>query len=411
MAAASSFIRRGRPATTGIAAAGKAALGGGYPVGGIVLLLEDPLSPLHLILLRYFLSQGLSHSHPLLLLSPLPDPQAFLATLPAPAEGKAGSGAHAGPGGRAGPGGLSGPHGLGGPQEERRSGGTGGGESVGEGGKGGDGLRIAWQYKHLAPQFTGVGSGGAVGASVPYCTEFDLRTPLSRPSLRHAQQLCTCVPMGGSCRPLVPTQQVLLSLHLGGLQELVIEAWKGEEEEAEVAGEGERGGGRVGRIGVHSLGAPPALLLSGNDAQVLAWLQWLKGCVRTLPVTVPVTVPRDEGIVPPHVLLRLQHAADVVLAMEALEEDNAEMASGISDYKDALGLIRIRKVSVQNSLVPRMPAVTTLVLRAVNRKRQIVVEEAHPPPIDATGGAGGSSSGGGSVGCGSSGGGSNALDF
>ncbi|CAI5503815.1 unnamed protein product [Closterium sp. Naga37s-1] len=177
--------------------------------------------------------------------------------------------------------------------------------------------------------------------------------------------------------------------------------------------EGE-GGGKVGRIGVHSLGAPPALLLTGNDAQawqVLAWLQWLKGCVRTLPVTVLVTVPRDEGIVPPHVLLRLQHAADVVLAMEALEEDNAELASGISDYKDALGLIRVRKVSVQNSLVPRMPAVTTLVLRAVNRKRQIVVEEAHPPPIDATGGAAGSSGGGGSVGCGSSGGGSNALDF
>ncbi|CAI5966688.1 unnamed protein product [Closterium sp. NIES-64] len=262
----------------------------------------------------------LSHSHPLLLLSPLPDPQAFLATLPAPAEGKAGSGALAGPVGRAGPGGLSEPQGLGWSQEERRAGGVGRGESVGDGGGGGDGLRIAWQYKHLAPQFTGVGSGGAAGASVPYCTEFDLRTPLSRPSLRHAQQLCTCVPLwvdaltagtGGSC-----TQQ-------------------------ELAQNGDSGA------------------TSGDDAltwQVLAWLQWLKGCVRTLPVTVLVTIPRDEGVIPPHVLLRLQHAADLVLAMEALEEDNAELASGISDYKDALGLIRIRKVSMQNSLVPRMPA-------------------------------------------------------
>ncbi|CAI5476672.1 unnamed protein product [Closterium sp. Yama58-4] len=293
-------------------------------------------------------------------------------------------------------------------------------------------------------------SGGAVGASVPYCTEFDLRTPLSRPSLRHAQQLCKCVPMGvdgltagrkGSCTQQEPqngdsgptsgfTQDFfgrvsgfLSSLDSNNPADAVPPAPGGS------LGAGSRGvgrggggggggwgerGGRVGRIGVHSLGSPPSLLLSGNDAQswqVLAWLQWLKGIVQTLPVTVLVTVPREEGVIPPHVLLRLQHAADVVLAMEALEEDNAELASGISDYKDALGLIRIRKVSVQNSLVPRMPAVTTLVLRAVNRKRQIVVEEAHPPPIDATGGAAGSGSGGSSVGCGSSGGASNALDF
>ncbi|CAI5990678.1 unnamed protein product, partial [Closterium sp. NIES-65] len=457
-------------------------VGGGYPVGGIVLLIEDSLSPLHLILLRYFLSQGLSHSHPLLLLSPLPDPQAFLATLPAPAEGKAGSGALAGPVGRAGPGGLSEPQGLGWSQEERRAGGVGRGESVGDGGGGGDGLRIAWQYKHLAPQFTGVGSGGAAGASVPYCTEFDLRTPLSRPSLRHAQQLCTCVPLwvdaltagtGGSCTQQELAQNGDSGATSGFTQDLFgrvsgflssldsnVPADAASSAPGGSTGAGLRGvgggggggsgeaGGRVGRIGVHSLGAPPSLLLSGDDAlvgldhmplvssdtffyfskmhslgappslrlsgddaEVLAWLQWLKGCVRTLPVTVLVTIPRDEGVIPPHVLLRLQHAADLVLAMEALEEDNAELASGISDYKDALGLIRIRKVSMQNSLVPRMPAVTTLVLRAVNRKRQIVVEEAHPPPIDATGGAAGSSGRGGSVGCGSSGGGSNALDF
>ncbi|CAI7843690.1 unnamed protein product [Closterium sp. NIES-54] len=308
-----------------------------------------------------------------------------------------------------------------------------------------EGRRAGAPYECLVDAFTGVGLGGPVGASVPYCTEFDLRAPLSRPSLRHAQQLCTCVPMGvdavmmigtdGNCAQQAQQQHqqqqqqhqgeeegsgpasdftqgffgrvsgFLSSIDSptpGGSTGIGERGMEGRGGGSGGGGRGGEGGGRVGRIGVHSLGAPPALLLSGNDAQawqVLAWLQWLKGCVRTLPVTVLVTVPRDEGIVPPHLLLRLQHAADVVLAMEALGEDNAEMASGISDYKDALGLIRIRKVSVQNSLVPRMPAVTTLVLRAVNRKRQIVVEEAHPPPIDATGGAAGSSGGGGSVGC------------
>ncbi|CAI5496590.1 unnamed protein product [Closterium sp. Naga37s-1] len=306
-----------------------------------------------------------------------------------PTEGKAGSGALAGPVGRAGPGGLSEPQGLGWSQEERRAGGVGGGESVGEGGKGGDGLRIAWQYKHLAPQFTGVGLGGPVGASVPYCTEFDLRAPLSRPSLRHAQQLCTCVPMGVDAVMMIGTDGNCAQQAQQQHQQQQQQQHQGEEEGSGPAsdftqgffgrvsgflssidsptpggstgigergmegrgggsgggGRGGEGGGRVGRIGVHSLGAPPALLLSGNDAQ----------CFECAAETEAAACSRRG-------------------AGDALE-------------------------------------VTTLVLRAVNRKRQIVVEEAHPPPIDATGGAAGSSGGGGSVGCGSSGGGSGALDF
>ena len=58
-------------------------LGGGLPLGTLLLVLEDSFAPLHLILLRYFLAQGISHSQPLLLAAPLPSPQAFLGTLPA----------------------------------------------------------------------------------------------------------------------------------------------------------------------------------------------------------------------------------------------------------------------------------------------------------------------------------------
>lgn len=56
-------------------------LGGGVPLGCLLLIEEDPFSPLHLILLRYFLAQGVAHRHRTLLCCPLPSPEAFLATL------------------------------------------------------------------------------------------------------------------------------------------------------------------------------------------------------------------------------------------------------------------------------------------------------------------------------------------
>ena len=58
-------------------------IGGGIPVGSLVMIMEDNEAPHHMLLLRYFMAQGIVHSQPLFFASPLPSPQAFLGTLPA----------------------------------------------------------------------------------------------------------------------------------------------------------------------------------------------------------------------------------------------------------------------------------------------------------------------------------------
>lgn len=63
-------------------------LGGGFPLGSLVMVMEDPEAPHHMLLLRNFMSQGLVHGQPLLYASPSKDPRGFLGTLPSPALSK-----------------------------------------------------------------------------------------------------------------------------------------------------------------------------------------------------------------------------------------------------------------------------------------------------------------------------------
>lgn len=59
-------------------------LGGGFALGSLVMIMEDPEAPHHMLLLRNFMSQGLVHHQPLIYASPANDPKGFLGTLPNP---------------------------------------------------------------------------------------------------------------------------------------------------------------------------------------------------------------------------------------------------------------------------------------------------------------------------------------
>nr|POF10191.1 isoform 2 of elongator complex protein 4 [Quercus suber] len=63
-------------------------LGGGFPLGSLVMVMEDAEVPHHMLLLRNFMSQGLVHKQPLLYASPSKDPKGFLGTLPTPGSSK-----------------------------------------------------------------------------------------------------------------------------------------------------------------------------------------------------------------------------------------------------------------------------------------------------------------------------------
>ena len=64
-------------------------LGGGFPVGSLIMVMEDSEAPHHMLLLRNFMSQGLVHKQPLLYASPSNDPRAFFGTLPTPSSSSA----------------------------------------------------------------------------------------------------------------------------------------------------------------------------------------------------------------------------------------------------------------------------------------------------------------------------------
>jgi len=57
-------------------------LGGGFSLGSLVMVMEDPEAPHHMLLLRNFMSQGLVQKQPLLYASASRDPKSFLGTLP-----------------------------------------------------------------------------------------------------------------------------------------------------------------------------------------------------------------------------------------------------------------------------------------------------------------------------------------
>ncbi|KAE8735100.1 hypothetical protein F3Y22_tig00000477pilonHSYRG00483 [Hibiscus syriacus] len=59
-------------------------LGGAFPLGSLVMVIEDAEEPHHMYLLRNFMAQGLVHGQPLLYASPAKDPRGFLGTLPSP---------------------------------------------------------------------------------------------------------------------------------------------------------------------------------------------------------------------------------------------------------------------------------------------------------------------------------------
>ncbi|XP_024534080.1 elongator complex protein 4 isoform X2 [Selaginella moellendorffii] len=69
--------------STGVADLDKL-IGGGIGMGKLVVVMEDTHAPHHLVLLRYFMAQAVSHGQPLLLATALASPTHFLSTLPAP---------------------------------------------------------------------------------------------------------------------------------------------------------------------------------------------------------------------------------------------------------------------------------------------------------------------------------------
>ncbi|KAL7135470.1 hypothetical protein ABFS83_11G098900 [Erythranthe nasuta] len=130
-------------------------LGGGFVLGSLVMVMEDPEAPHHMLLLRNFMSQGLVHHQPLIYASPAKDPRGFLGTLPNPV----------------------------GPKEDK--------SRVHETEQ--EKLRIAWQYKKYSGEYN---SESRRDGKSEFCSDFDLRKPLERHFF--SGQLIDCVTLNDS---------------------------------------------------------------------------------------------------------------------------------------------------------------------------------------------------------------------
>lgn len=322
-------------------------LGGGIPVGGILMIMEDIEAPHHLLLLRYFMAQGLVHDQPLLYASPLTLPQAFLGTLPSVVQAKDDKSEIEGS-----------------PKHTK-----------------GENLRIAWQYrkyfyenqsvethKFQQPELSTFSrtakskllGSGLTGNKYEFCSNFDLRKPMERSLLNAAN--VECVNLQAISDLSVFHEQCTsflskLSRAQGGISQ-------------------------IGRIAIQSLCAPQCRH-SNLDWEMLSFLKSLRAALRVSNAVAMITCP--SSLLTPFFCTRWQHLADIVLSVKAIPDEDKELASLLTDYQDMVGFVHVHKMARINTQVPTILEANTYSLKLLH-KRIVILERLNQAPVDASSG-------------------------
>lgn len=271
-------------------------LGGGLPLGSLTLILEDSWSQHHVTLVRYFLGEGTATGHCTLLAAAIDPPagtEAFLPKLIDPAVAAAEKDSEK--------------------QSAREE------DAVQ--------LRIAWQYgRYLKPQGgkdTGLGamtsSGGALKSSGvlgqqqqqrgpgrptgrDWCHVFDLSKPANAATLAHHS-----------------SPQLILSSAIEARKSLITSA----AEFVQALKAHSSGPQGIGRLAVLSLGSGEwnfgVGTVEGRRSVIQSLIQ-LKAVVRDSKCAAVVTVP--TALHTESDRSRMAHVADVVLALEAVQDDS-----------------------------------------------------------------------------------------
>ncbi|KAJ4720572.1 Elongator complex protein 4 [Melia azedarach] len=298
-------------------------LGGGFPLGSLVMVMEDAEAPHHMLLLRNFMSQGLVHNQPLLYASPSKDPRSFLGTLPSPASSKDDKSRDRDP------------------EQEK-------------------GLRIAWQYKkYMGEQQPNFDSHR--DNKQDYCSEFDLRKPLERHYLTG---------------PRVDCFSIQDSKNLAALQDRC----------ATFLAQFQRNDGSsslVGRIAIQSFCAPQCEH-SNMEWDMLSFIKSLKGMLRSSNAVAVITFP--PSLLSPSCTKRWQHMADTLLSVAAIPDEDKELAKLLSGYQDMVGLLNVHKVARMNTQVPVILDATTFSIK-LHKRRYLVLECLNQAPVDGSSGS------------------------
>ncbi|KAK9110772.1 hypothetical protein Sjap_018832 [Stephania japonica] len=297
-------------------------LGGGFPLGSLVMIMEDAEAPHHLLLLRTFMSQGLVHEQPLLYASPSRDPRTFLGTLPSPLLSKEEKT-------------------LKNEQEQEK------------------GLRIAWQYKKYFGE-NQPNLENSRDTRREYCSEFDLRKPMERHLF--SAKFVECFSTLDSSN--LPAFRDSCSRFLEKVPRT-------------------DGGVRcAGRIAIHSFCAPQCGYFN-NEWDMVSFIGSLKNMVRSSNAVVVVTFP--PSLISPSLSKRWQHMADTLLSVRAIPDEAKEMSKLLTGYQDMFGLLHVHKVAQINTQVPVILEASTFSLK-LQRRRYLVLERLHQAPVDGSSG-------------------------
>ncbi|XP_022132387.1 elongator complex protein 4 [Momordica charantia] len=296
---------------------------GGFPLGSLVLVMEDAEAPHHMLLLRNFMSQGLVHNHPLLYASPSRDPRGFLGTLPSPGTSK---------------------------DDKSR-------DNFAEQEKG---LRIAWQYKkYFGDSQESVNN--LIDSKYEFCHDFDLRRPFDRHffSGKHVE----CVSILGS--PSISTLHDRCATFLSQVPR----------NDANISS--------AGRIAIQSLCAPQCEH-SNMEWEMLSFLRSLKSMLRSSNAVAVVTFP--PSLLLSSFSKRWQHMADTLLSVKAIPDEDKELTKLLTGYQDMVGLLNVHKVAQINTQVPKILEATTFSIK-LQKRRFLVLECLNQAPIDGSSGS------------------------
>ncbi|XP_039055101.1 elongator complex protein 4-like [Hibiscus syriacus] len=298
-------------------------LGGGFPLGSLVMVMEDAEAPHHMLLLRNFMAQGLIHGQPLLYASPARDPKGFLGTLPSPAASKDDKSREPDP------------------HQEK-------------------GLRIAWQYKKYFGE-NQLNFDGQRDGKHEYSNEFDLRKPLERHLI--IGQRIDCVSIQDSSD--LSTLQDRCATFLSQLP---------------------RNDGSIscaGRITIQSFCAPQCAY-SNMEWEMLSFIRSLKSMIQSSNSVAIITFP--PSLLSPSFGKRWQHMADTLLSVKATQDEDKELAQLITGYQDMVGFLNVHKVARINTQVPVILEATTFSIK-LHKRRYLVIECLNQAPVDGSSGA------------------------
>ncbi|KAG9447521.1 hypothetical protein H6P81_013649 [Aristolochia fimbriata] len=307
-------------------------LGGGLSLGTVVMIMEDPEAPHHLLLLRNFMSQGIVHNQPLLFASPVKDPRAFLGTLPSPVS----------------------------PKDHKR-------ESIPNRDPDQEnGLRIAWQYKKYFGEQQIVEHQR--DGSAEYCNDFDLRKPFGRQIV--AMQTIDCISIQDSSSLALLQDRCSRFL-------------------AQYSRNDSGGIGSPARIAIQSLCAPQCGFAS-RDWDILSFIRSLRSMIRSSNAVAVISFP--PSVLLPCMSKRLQHLSDTLLSVKAIPDEDKDLAELLTDYQDMVGLLRVHKVGRINTQVPFVLDTTTFSIK-LQKRRSLVLERLNQAPVDGSSGSSYASSG------------------